>query len=581
VAHGRNSQFQLLAALAGATPADGLYATLHEQAVTAVGGRSAILFQLDPGGEWLHPVSAYGRVTLPGESVADTAAAAKSMFRGGSPVFVARAKTLVPGLASPSAILVPLIYMDDRLGVLAVGCTARPSARVLARLSPVGHAFALALRLERWRQAAQFQQGLKTLFEEFSRSVSSPSRLAAALEALCVGTNRLFGAQRSTVWLYDRRAGMMNVAASSDSLITSGSPRVSATDARAPAAIALRRDRSDIVPHQESASHTGTITIPLRGRRRALGALLVDGVGIGRGMDRDLLTCADEMGAHLSAAIESVLLLDELIASGAGLARVSRDPDAPSSERTGEAAADAEGSDLRNKAIQTEKLAALGQFVAGIAHELNNPLQAVLGHLELMRATGAFPRPLRRDVQRIYREADRAAKIVRNLLVFAGSRRLVRRRVSVSTALTRIFSLRGPSLRAEGIEVIRRRDETLPRLKADPLLLQQALLNIVLNAEHAIGLDGRIETTETLLADPPRLLIEIRDTGPGFPPGVLPRIFEPFYTTKEVGKGTGLGLAITYGIIQEHGGQISAANHPEGGALFTIHLPVEPAREPG
>jgi signal transduction histidine kinase len=98
----------------------------------------------------------------------------------------------------------------------------------------------------------------------------------------------------------------------------------------------------------------------------------------------------------------------------------------------------------------------------------------------------------------------------------------------------------------------------------------------VLNAEQAIGYNGRIETKEKLLEDPPRILVEIRDTGPGLPTDVLPRIFEPFYTTKDVGKGTGLGLAIAYGIIQEHGGHISAANHRDGGAVFTVQLPLEP-----
>src|SRR5262249_40675422 len=141
---------------------------------------------------------------------------------------------------------------------------------------------------------------------------------------------------------------------------------------------------------------------------------------------------------------------------------------------------EAERAELRNKLVQSEKLAALGQFVAGIAHELNNPLQGVLGHLELLRATGAFPKPLRRDLHRIYREAERAAKIVRNLLVFAGSRRLARRPTSINAVLTRVLAFRTPGLKAGNIEVQRHIDEGMPRVKGDGLLLQQALLNIIL-----------------------------------------------------------------------------------------------------
>ena len=159
---------------------------------------------------------------------------------------------------------------------------------------------------------------------------------------------------------------------------------------------------------------------------------------------------------------------------------------------------EAEREELRKRLTQSEKLAALGQFVAGIAHELNNPLQGVLGHLELLRVTGAFPKQLRREVQTIYREADRAAKIVRNLLVFAGSRRLARRAVSLNAVLQKVLALRAAACRAADIEVVRHYDEKLPRVQSDPLLLHQVFLNMVMNAEHAIaatGTAGRIEIT--------------------------------------------------------------------------------------
>ena len=434
-------------------------------------------------------------------------------------------------------------------------------------------------------------------------------------------------------------------------------------------------------PRQQTqrGGHTATVTIPLKGRRRALGTLVMEGVRIHPGSQMDLLDRADEMGRQLAAPIENVLLLDAVLRSrrelentfnsladlvavsdqngrlvymnDAFLSHIGKEREAlvdrPIEEVVGDATTkmvadvigssgsdhlasrggqtpaiasaevvdeklkgsflmtltpligeerepagvvlvardvtpqaelEAERAELRNRLVQSEKLAALGQFVAGIAHELNNPLQGVLGHLELLRATGAFPKALRRDMQRIYREADRAAKIVRNLLVFAGSRRLVRRRTSVNATLSRVLSLRAPALRAANIDVVRRHADLLPRVKADPLLLQQALLNIVLNAEQAIGAaGGRIETSTSVRRDASgaQVFVQIRDTGQGIPTTAMRRLFEPFFTTKEVGKGTGLGLAITYGIIQEHGGRISASNHPEGGAVFTVQLPAE------
>ena len=140
-----------------------------------------------------------------------------------------------------------------------------------------------------------------------------------------------------------------------------------------------------------------------------------------------------------------------------------------------------------------------------------------------------------------------------------------------------MVALRAPALRAADIEVVRHYDEKLPRVQSDPLLLHQVFLNMVMNAEHAIaatGGGGRIEITTAVAEARKMIVATVRDTGSGFAPDVLSRIFEPFYTTKEVGKGTGLGLAIAYGIVQDHGGQIIAANHPDGGAVLTVELPM-------
>jgi PAS domain S-box-containing protein len=237
---------------------------------------------------------------------------------------------------------------------------------------------------------------------------------------------------------------------------------------------------------------------------------------------------------------------------------------------------EAERAVLRERLTQSEKLASLGQFVAGIAHEMNNPLQGVLGHLELLIDMTEAAKPVKRELKQIYQEADRAAKIVRNLLVFAGSHRVARQRVPVERILTRAIASRRAALKAADIRIVRKQGEKLPPVYCDPAHLQQAFLNILINAEHAVaegGQERRVEVT-TAAREARHVTITFRDTGPGIPADVMPRIFDPFFTTKDVGRGTGLGLAITYGIIQEHGGTITVSNAPDGGAVFQIDLPA-------
>jgi two-component system, NtrC family, sensor kinase len=240
---------------------------------------------------------------------------------------------------------------------------------------------------------------------------------------------------------------------------------------------------------------------------------------------------------------------------------------------------EAERAALRERLTQSEKLASLGQFVAGIAHEMNNPLQGVLGHLELLMDMTPAARPVKRELKQIFQEADRAAKIVRNLLMFTGSHRIARQKTQVDRIMTRVIASRKAHLTRADIKIVRKQGEKLPPVLCDPAHLQQAFLNILINAEHALAEGGtarRIEITTAARKAKKSVTITIRDFGPGISDEVMPRIFDPFFTTKEVGQGTGLGLAITYGIVHEHGGTITAGNAKEGGAVFQIELPAAP-----
>jgi PAS domain S-box-containing protein len=519
--------------------------------------------------------------------------------------------------------------------------------------------------LGRLRSDAAFHQRLRDLTVAFSRGVSSSLSLEGALQTLASDANDLLGASRTSVWLHQRRARRLVLAASSDPTYGQTALEIATDDPDAPAARGMRLERPAF-----SRDPLGPLLLaPLRGWRRALGALVVDGPLTGGQDENQRADFVNELSRQLSAAIENIQLLDEVLkqrrlledtfnslidlvvvtddqlrvvqmndafiertslsrtdlidrtldtlvgpelaawvaagdasdaSPGGGRSRRFEEPRlggtlavtmTPLINAAGDPAGhvlvarditheirlEREQAALRERLGQSEKLAALGQFVAGIAHEMNNPLQGVLGHLELMIETSPDARPLRRDLRRIYHEADRAAKIVRNLLVFSGARRMTRRRLRVNRLLSRAISSRAASRARGAIELTRDEAADLPAVMGDPLLMHQAFLNILINAEHAIlgtGNPGRIEVRTTYEPRDRRVVTVVQDSGPGIPPEVLPRIFDPFFTTKEVGQGTGLGLAITYGIIQEHGGTITAANAAAGGAVFTITLPA-------
>jgi len=229
---------------------------------------------------------------------------------------------------------------------------------------------------------------------------------------------------------------------------------------------------------------------------------------------------------------------------------------------------------LEQQLIQSEKLAAMGQMIAGVAHELNNPLTAILGVSELLRER-AHDETTRRQLELAHRQARRAAHIVQNLLVFSRPPAPGKARVHLAELIERTLQLHEESLRANHITVDFRSHPNLPAVLGDANQLVQVFLNLITNAEQAIR---QARDTGTLLIRTAlvgnSVLATFRDDGPGIPREALPRLFDPFFTTKRPGRGTGLGLSICMAIVKEHGGNMEAQTLPGGGSMFSVSLPV-------
>ena len=228
---------------------------------------------------------------------------------------------------------------------------------------------------------------------------------------------------------------------------------------------------------------------------------------------------------------------------------------------------------LRSQLIHSERLSAVGQLVSGVAHELNNPLQSILGFTELL--IDAEERPeLRRDLEQVRSEAIRAGKIVRNLLAFVRRSSSERSIVSVNEVVKTTLSLRSYEFGSANIRLFESYGEGLPCVVVNPEEIQQVILNLILNAEQAMRTAHRGGTlTVTTKCVDEMVTIEIQDDGPGVPAALAGRVFEPFFSTKEVGEGTGLGLSIAMGIAEAHGGALTLVPTDKG-ACFRLALPA-------
>ena len=235
---------------------------------------------------------------------------------------------------------------------------------------------------------------------------------------------------------------------------------------------------------------------------------------------------------------------------------------------------------LETQLVQSEKLAAVGQLVSGVAHELNNPLTSIAGLSEFLLEQKEIGKKDRGHLQVIHEQAERAGRIVRNLLTFARKGSGERVPVDLNDVIRRTLQLTAYDLKMKDVTVERELSGALPEVLGDRHGLQQVVLNLVTNAAQAVSENPRARLREITISTwfDGQVHLRVADTGPGISDEIAPSIFTPFFTTKEPGKGTGLGLSITYSIVESHGGQITLEpRNPRGGAAFRVDFPPAPA----
>jgi two-component system NtrC family sensor kinase len=644
---------------------------LHARAQLASNASRSVLLEFDPHRQHFRPTSGAGFEHLANEpwiELRDSLKVVFELFAAGYPRQVAPVSTVVPDLAmhldTRAAILAPVVSQGHGFGVLVLGTSAVvPAHEWLDHVAECADGFALALERQHLTQQLERQRDTDALVLELTRSEGHGCD-EMSLERLCAGLARVFAAERVSFWRHDRAARRVVVSAASDASQRRRPASSPTQDPDAPLVKALRGTAVELthLPFVSGHVPVTNATVPLRGQRRALGILVLQGIRIAPGSDARLSENLTRLGHDLAGVIEGRILLDGVIEARRELElafdsvadvvavcdaqlRIVRVNEAgvqrwnqPRHALVGTALKDQTGAALSNWAAslpigtpppwppqatdvedpnlggvfrvsampladaahqvtgvvlvahdvgperrleseraglggRVEQSEALAHLAAGIAHELNNPLQAIMGQLELLRRTPSLPTRTDQALRQAYDEADRASRIVRNLLLLADTGKLPGRAISATRALSRAIDLRAAPCREMGIQLRKKLDANVPKVRGNALLLEQAFLNVLVNAEHALNdvLGASIEVRA--FADSNRVVVSVRDNGPGFAPDALPHVFEPFFTTKE--RGSGLGLALARRIIREAGGSIDAENHPEGGAIVTVSWPVE------
>jgi PAS domain S-box-containing protein len=233
----------------------------------------------------------------------------------------------------------------------------------------------------------------------------------------------------------------------------------------------------------------------------------------------------------------------------------------------------------RDALYQREKLAAMGSLLAGVAHELNNPLSIVIGNALMLHDETAASPDLAGRAERIQKAAERCARIVRTFLAMARQHKTVHTRIDIETLIATALDLLAYGLRTSGVEILRDIATPLPQIMADEDQMHQVLVNLIVNAQQALETRSRPRRLSIAARANPRsgmLEIAVADNGPGVPAAIRNRIFDPFFTTKPTGMGTGIGLSVSRGLVEAHGGALTLANTSTAGSTFLVCLPLQP-----
>jgi len=228
----------------------------------------------------------------------------------------------------------------------------------------------------------------------------------------------------------------------------------------------------------------------------------------------------------------------------------------------------------KRKIMESERLAIIGQLAANVAHELNNPLQGIVTYSSLLLEKDVCDPPTRQNIEKITIQANRCREIIRGLLDFSRQKKPVKTLTNINDLLRRCVSLVENQAHFQNIEIVRNFDETLPMIVVDPSQIERVFLNLIINAADAMNGGGRLTLTTSFGLNEHSIEIDVKDTGHGISLENMEKIFNPFFTTKEIGHGVGLGLAISYGIVKEHNGEITVESECGKGAKFTVILPV-------